>query len=303
MPAKLSIHVPDQPAIVRVLAGPACLSLGRAADCDLVIEHASVSRRHAELQVAADGQCRIIDRDSKNGLRVAGERCREALLDRALWFALGDVFCEFQPLPEQAVQQLRDQDRLRRDSSAALTAALAGETRPELLLPAVLELMLELAECRRGFLLVAGADGALVVRHRHAIDAKEIASSAFDGSRSAVERTLRECRPVYLSAKRDAAFLNQQASVVGQGIRSLACLPLAHKGVLLGVVYLDTDEVAKVFSELDAELLEAFAARAATSLAALAIDSELCQLEAILAGVTGPGDVARRIREAALVAP
>ncbi len=300
MPAKLSIHVPDQPAIVRLLGEPACLSLGRAADCNLVIEHASVSRRHAELRVAADGSCRIVDLDSKNGLRVDGERRREAALDRALWFALGDVFCEFQPLPENAAALLRQQDRVRRDSSVALTAALSGQTNPDRLLHEVLEAMLQLAECRRGFLLAAGGDGALAVRHRHAIDPQEIASSAFDGSRSAVERTLRERRPVYLSANRDALFLKQQASVVGQGIRSLACLPLSHHGLLLGVVYLDTDEAAKVFNELDAELLEAFAARAANLLAALAVETELRQLEVLLAGDTVHGDVSRRIREAAL---
>lgn len=300
MPAKLSIHVPDQPVMVRLLAEPACLSLGRAADCDLVIEHGSVSRRHAELRVGADGSCRIVDLDSKNGLRVDGERRREALLERAVWFALGDVFCEFQPLPEHAAEALRQQDRLRRDSSIALTAALSGQTNPDRLLHEVLEAMLQLAECRRGFLLAAGSDGELTVRHRHAIDPQEIASSAFGGSRGAVERTLRERRPVYLSAHRDAVFLKQQASVVGQGIRSLACLPLAHQGLLLGVVYLDTDEAAKVFSELDAELLEAFAARAATLLAALAVETELRQLEAILVGESEHGNVAQRIREAAL---
>lgn len=300
MPAKLSVHVPDQPVIVRLLDQPAFLTLGRAADCSLVIEHASVSRRHAELQVGADGRCRIVDLDSKNGLRVDGERKREALLERAVWFALGDVFCEFQPLPEQAAESLRRHERLRRDSSIALTAALSGETDPDRLLHDVLEAMLQLAECRRGFLLSAGVDGALAVRHRHAIDPGEIASSAFGGSRSAVERVVRERRAVYLSANRDAAFLKGQASVVGQGIRSLACLPLENLGLLLGVVYLDTDEAAKVFSELDAELLEAYAVRAATLLAALAVDSELKQLEAILADAPGQGDVARRIRQVAL---
>jgi DNA-binding NtrC family response regulator len=46
------------------------LEVGRSTMCDLVIEHASVSRRHALLQIAP---LQITDHDSRNGTRVRGE--------------------------------------------------------------------------------------------------------------------------------------------------------------------------------------------------------------------------------------
>jgi GAF domain-containing protein len=60
-------------------------------------------------------------------------------------------------------------------------------------------------------------------------------------------------------------------------------LPLQHDSRLLGVAYADTDDEAKIFSELDADLLEAFAQRASAALAAAEIDSTLSRMESAFA--------------------
>lgn len=54
------------------LAPNARISVGRAEDCDIVIDHASVSRRHAEL--SASPELSVRDLGSSNGVRVAGTR-------------------------------------------------------------------------------------------------------------------------------------------------------------------------------------------------------------------------------------
>ena len=300
MPGKLSIHVPEKPTIVRVIAGGQTLSLGRAADCDLVVDHHSVSRHHAELRCSGEGVCEIIDLGSKNGLRVDGQRLARAALQRSVWFAIGDVFCEYEWLDDVAAQGLQQRARTLRDSSLYLASALARETDTDKLLRELLSAMVQLAECRRGFLLTRAEVGGVQLRLCHAIAADEIASRAFSGSRGALERCLMERRPVYLSDARDAAFLRHQASVVGQGIRALAVLPLLHLGDLLGVVYVDTDDVAKVFTELDAELLEAFALRATTTLAAIQIHAELQRMEHSLGAEVGA--LADQIAQAARAA-
>jgi pSer/pThr/pTyr-binding forkhead associated (FHA) protein len=42
-------------------------TIGRAADCDLVLEHESVSRRHAGIEVTAEGYLAVQDLHSSNG--------------------------------------------------------------------------------------------------------------------------------------------------------------------------------------------------------------------------------------------
>lgn len=43
------------------------VTIGRASNNDLVIDHASVSRFHAYVQLEGSGECRVFDADSSNG--------------------------------------------------------------------------------------------------------------------------------------------------------------------------------------------------------------------------------------------
>ena len=47
-------------------------TIGRSRDCDVVLDDANVSRRHAEIRSAADGGWTIADLGSTNGVRVNG---------------------------------------------------------------------------------------------------------------------------------------------------------------------------------------------------------------------------------------
>jgi hypothetical protein len=283
MPARLVVQLPDQPARSHVLAEGVSCVLGRGADCDLTVDHHSVSRRHARLDCGADGIWTIADLGSKNGLRVDGHRVERAALARAQWFALGDVFFEFTPLSERELEQSAGRQEVRRQQSQAWAERLATATDRERLLADLLQAIVELADARRGFLLTGHNARDLVLRTAIGLDPDGIAASSFQGSRGAVERAVRECRPVFLSNPADH-WLQQQASVVAHGIRALAALPLLHAGELLGVAYVDTDDAARLFTELDVELLTAFAAQAAQALAATQVEERLADLERAVGG-------------------
>jgi pSer/pThr/pTyr-binding forkhead associated (FHA) protein len=70
--------------------GEAPLRLGRSAASDVMLEHLSVSRRHAVVTRRGE-EVAILDDRSLNGVLVNGERVREALLEHGDEVRLGDV--------------------------------------------------------------------------------------------------------------------------------------------------------------------------------------------------------------------
>jgi pSer/pThr/pTyr-binding forkhead associated (FHA) protein len=64
--------------------------LGREARADVVLDHADVSRHHAELEVTFDGAT-IRDLDSKNGVAVEGRKIASAQLEDGSRLAFGEL--------------------------------------------------------------------------------------------------------------------------------------------------------------------------------------------------------------------
>lgn len=279
MPAWLTLHPPEGVAFARVVGDDESVVIGRAPDCGIVLAHDSVSRHHARLARDGQGAWVIEDLGSKNGLRIDGLATARAVLGEARWFAVGDVFAEFRALDAAAAARIEQRAQTRRSSSREWSAHLAAQRDPQRMLSGLIAGIVDLAECRRGFLLVASREHGPRVRACYAMDPSELASQQFSGSRSAVDRTLTERRPLYISDRRDHAWLRNKPSVVARGIRALVCLPLMHDGRLLGVAYADTDDEAKTFTALDAQLLEAFADRAAAMLVADEIGAALAAVE------------------------
>lgn len=282
MPAKLSIHVPGEPTLVRIVEDGMAASLGRDPASDILIAHDSVSRAHARIALEA-GAWQLSDLGSKNGIRVDGERVAGARLERTCWFALGDVFCEFEPIDEAARTHIEARTAERRNTSRAWTERIARRRRTDDLIADLLRGIVEIAECERGFLLTFDADEKLVMRACHALLPDDIAGQTFSGSRGAVERALLHRRAVFSSDQRDRAWLGGQASVIARGLRAIACLPLQHGGDLLGVVYADSGDEEKEFTDLDEELLGAFVERASTALVIAMLDEEISGMSMLLA--------------------
>jgi len=73
------------------------LVVGRGEECDVSVNHPSVSRVHAEIQPLGDGRYEIVDRESANGVRVNGVELPRTLLDARDVIELGDVIVKFIP--------------------------------------------------------------------------------------------------------------------------------------------------------------------------------------------------------------
>ncbi len=111
----------DQPDRLVMLVGPTPgvefplvarpLVIGRGDECDITLNHTSVSRCHAEVRPLEDGRYEIIDRKSANGVRVNGVELPRSLLDARDTLELGDVVLKFipagqiyRPSPEESQQ-------------------------------------------------------------------------------------------------------------------------------------------------------------------------------------------------------
>ncbi len=73
------------------------LLVGRGEECEIVLEHGSVSRIHAEVRKIADDRYEILDKGSANGLRINGHELSRALLDGRDVIEIGDVVLKYIP--------------------------------------------------------------------------------------------------------------------------------------------------------------------------------------------------------------
>lgn len=272
MHARLIAYPPDAAAITRWLAPGGFLRVGRGPDNDLVLEDPSVSRAHAEV-TAGDGGWRLRDLGSKNGSHVDGLAAREQALPESCWLRFGDVHCEFAQFDDSQAGALRAREQERRARSAVLTRQAAAETRFDALLDDVLQGVLELSGCDRGFLLIAH-EGDFVVRASLTRDSGALRRGEFTGSAGAVERVLATQRPVVVNQVMREPWLARRASIAESGLQSLVCLPLLDRDRVLGVVYADRHGIGEPITDVDLELLAAFAETATLwLLAGRALDS------------------------------
>ncbi|MGY4516641.1 FHA domain-containing protein [Lysobacter sp. HA18] len=274
MQARLIAYVPEGAAIARIVAPGDRLRIGRALDADLLLPHASVSRRHAELAPEVDGTWHLTDVGSKNGSYVDGGRVTDTSLARACWLRFGDVHCEFAILDTNAAEEQVRRWAERRNEATRLTARIEAMAQPQdgaaptsTLLEHSLRAVLELAQCTRGFVLTAGG-GRYRIAASIALDASLATGPEFTGSLGAVAQALRSRAPVVFNDIGHDAWLSSRESVVRGGLRTLIALPLLDGDRALGAVYADRREAGPALTTLDVELLQAFAERCALWLAA-----------------------------------
>jgi pSer/pThr/pTyr-binding forkhead associated (FHA) protein len=74
--------------------------LGRGEECEVSINHPSVSRVHAEIRKVGDGHYELVDLGSANGVRVNGVELPSSMLDARDVVELGDVLLKFVPAGE-----------------------------------------------------------------------------------------------------------------------------------------------------------------------------------------------------------
>jgi adenylate cyclase len=270
------------------------LVVGRAADADIPVFDATVSRRHAELRVAGD-EIGVKDMASVNGTFINGVRVAEGVLRAEDSVAFGKVVFHVKssavpppamPSETTILRQLameggrssellsrpragtsrRDFEREAGKLSRLLEVAqtLSGEIDLQRLLHAIVESTFESMPGDRVSILLRDADGGLVPRLSKNRFGDAVSSHV---PRSIAQKAVAE-RVAILSdnATADLRFSGGQ-SVLQQRVLGAMCTPLMAAGdEVLGILYVDSLSAASSFTEEDLQFLAAFGGIAAVAI-------------------------------------
>ena len=280
MPARLTTYPPDQSALVRILDEDTVYTIGRIQECEICIDHPSISRRHAEL-VGMNGELtswKLHDIGSKNGLRVDGHLTLKASFTGSVWFAVGDVYCWLEMIDTAHATQARAQFASKRAHSRELSVQFTPKLDIGTLIPQALDVVLELAGLERGFVLYSPAGQALRVRASRGMDMHDLSKASFTGSATAVNQALNTNHSVVCCDTNDSPWLGLRPSVRLGGIRALICVPLHLIDGGKGVIYADSRVPGPAITDLDLELIENVANHASHVLAANLLQGEVDRL-------------------------
>jgi len=289
MPARFAAYPTDSAALVRVLDEQSSYRIGRASECEIRLEHRSISRFHAELS-GSDRLWSLNDTGSKNGVSVEGRLTKRAELAKPTWFMIGDVYCSFEPLDDVASAAFLSGHAERRATSRALSMQLHPNLGVGTLIPQALDMVLQLSGLERGFVLYAAEGERLRVRATRGLHVDDIANKQFAGSAAAVERALSTGEHVVCCDTSDSPWLGTRPSVRLGGIRSLLCVPLTLGGRFTGVLYADSRKPGPPITELDIELVENVTRQAAAAIEAARFEDRIADAlrDAASIGVAAP---------------
>jgi serine phosphatase RsbU (regulator of sigma subunit) len=265
-------------------------TIGRAEDSDIYFPDQLLSRRHAEIELRADGPY-IVDLDSTNGTFLNGERLhRDRKLRDGDVIAVGGntlIFREvdtveaeraaryysLNELSARATRKTIDVTQLVKDdrvlgSLSRVTSALVGTSALPDIYAKLLDLVLEVIPAERGAIMMLENDpSAPKVKA-----ARSRSGGVIDHVSSSIARKVVEGRMALLL--RDVfedVSLRDQPSIIADPIRAAMCAPLwlaakpGDAGTVLGFVYLDS-HTRDPFTESDLQVLTVLANFAATKI-------------------------------------
>lgn len=167
--------------------------------------------------------------------------------------------------PPNPVETVNSRERLnnqRRMETLSVTGCMLSSILDlHTLLEKILDSSMELLGAERGSLLIypeaGGSDLELkATRNINQLDLNR------QISRSVIENVISKKQALILAdAVNDSSFKNQ-ASIIAQEIRSVICVPIINRDMLIGLIYLDNHLLKEVFTEEDRKVLELIASQA-----------------------------------------
>ena len=275
---------------------PGSLVIGRKAGVDIVVDDASVSRRHARL-FEKDGAWFVEDLQSRNGSRLNGQPVSAPVaIKSGDLIRLGDTLLRVvsagAEVPatdatiapgasEQALFSVLKPasellGRTDADAGAASRLRVLNEVHRALAAPISRDDLVQLI-LDRAFAVLEPEDGAVFLKDpngqlRKAAERRSPRSKGplLVSRRLAEEVTVKGAAALVLDAQADDRFASAE-SVILSGVRSILAAPLSDGEGCLGMIALYSNIAARRFTEQDLELLVSVASAAALRLRNIAL--------------------------------
>jgi len=129
-----------------------------------------------------------------------------------------------------------------------------------------MDTIISLTRAERGFLMLVGDNGDLIIRVARNWEQETIDRNEWAVSRTVINRVVASGEPVLTTdAQEDPRFSSRESIAVNQ-IRSILCVPLKLKGLLIGVIYTDHRLRRGIFTMKEHDLLLDFSNQAAVAI-------------------------------------
>jgi signal transduction histidine kinase/CheY-like chemotaxis protein len=268
-------------------------TFGRGRDNDIRISDKAVSRHHGKF-VKGNDQLFVVDLNSLQGIFVDGEKIEpehDVELTKDSSICIGKTVLSFQPeLPQHKTSQPHPLYLQRKlfDTTTPLTVQGGSKSYvrnlellfkvsnifaqslniDELLSEVIDQIFNHLQKIDRGAVLLLDQEtGALKeAASKTRMDDKEGLFSKINYSRTIVNRTINEAKPVMMSdtSNMDKATLSN--SIESMHIMSIMCVPLKYKDKIRGVIYVDSLGLVEGFRKDDLQLLTGLSNTAAIAI-------------------------------------
>lgn len=306
--AELHITLSDG-RTVRQPLGEGAAVIGRDLTCEIPIDDASTSRRHARFTRTPHGYT-VEDLGSKNGTLVNNAPCTGAPLKDGDQILLGSALAVFSDKNARRESSIAIADDTKTESHATryvsrdkrlvlsqrrlqmlydLGGRLTTLQGRDALLEAAMDICFDMLHFERGAM-------GLRQRHGRGVDWPVVrnlrgAEGELTISRSLLSRALEHGeRAIFTESS--AAHSDPTVSIVQHGIRSAMCVPLFHGTDILGVIYADRTTTSTQYTEEDIDFFAAIAQQVSIGL----INTRLMEDQQQMIRLNHDIEIARKIQ-------
>jgi hypothetical protein len=282
MPARITVCYPDQPASELFLFEDNGYRLGRSPDCELHLNHPTVSRYHANV-LHANRLWELKDEHSRNGTLVNGARVTTSTLQEDALISIGQLDCLFETkTSEQLDAIVAHNDWRKQQAGNDLPASSVTDSQLVENLNLQLQNILMLTNTQRGLILLGDELEKLQIVVSQGLQSKDFSSTDFVGSVGAITHCLQSAKPIVAMDVSRNFLLSTRQSVELKQIAALACIPLIFEDKVVGIVYADSKMSDKVLTELDLEILQSMSHQIEATVQTLLLQQSIDSLQLML---------------------
>ena len=278
-------------------------SIGRTEGNDIVLNHPSVSRKHAKIELRGNSTWWVVDLKSTNGVKVNGNLVTESQVNPGDQILIGSVSLDLKPVPQvnfsnesmfdnpqgTVIRKISDfnsefglgdepvvkrkevgvePEKVSREKIfqvlVQVAKAMLQSDDLNSLLSIVMDMIFKYLPVERGLLILFDEKGEPVPKLTKFADGSE--RNDIPISRQILNMVSKEQVAFMTSNALEDARLLGGKSIAIHGIRSAMCVPLWNRNRVIGAVQVDSPIHIGSFAEEDLDLLTALANFAAVAI-------------------------------------